>query len=89
MLNRNVQIINKLGLHARASSKLVELVNQFHCEIWLDKENKHANAKSIMSVMMLSASKGSLLSITTNGPDEEIAMEKVLELITNKFGENE
>ena len=89
MLNRTVEIINKLGLHARASSKLVELANQFQCEIWLNKENKHANAKSIMTVMMLSASKGSLVSITTNGQDEELAMEKIVELIANKFGENE
>lgn len=89
MLNKKVEIINKLGLHARASSKLVELANKFDSEIWLEKDNKKANAKSIMTVMMLAASKGSIVTITTTGTDEDEAMDEIITLIANKFGEQE
>ncbi|MFN8770834.1 MAG: HPr family phosphocarrier protein [Neisseriaceae bacterium] len=89
MLNKSVEIVNKLGLHARASSKLVELANKFSCNILLKKGDKVANAKSIMTVMMLSANKGSILDITTDGVDELDAMDKIVELISNKFGESE
>jgi phosphocarrier protein HPr len=87
MLNKEVKIINKLGLHARASAKLVELANKFESNIWLDKDGKKANAKSIMIVMMLAASYGSSLTITVDGADEAEALIAIEELINNKFGE--
>lgn len=87
MLNKEVKIINKLGLHARASAKLVELANKFKSNIWLDKDGKKANAKSIMIVMMLAASYGSSLTITIDGADEADALIAIEELINNKFGE--
>ena len=87
MLTFEIQIINKLGIHARASSKLVELANQFTSKIVIDKEGRTANAKSIMSVMMLSANFGSTINITIDGIDETLAMTKISELINNKFYE--
>lgn len=87
MINQQVTIINKLGLHARASSKLVQLAKGFESEIFVEKNGKRANAKSIMSLMMLAAAKGSVLTITANGKDEVHALSEVLELINNRFGE--
>ncbi len=87
MLIFDINIINKLGIHARASSKLVELANQFTSKIIIDKEGRTANAKSIMSVMMLSANWGSTIKITIEGADENLAMTKISELINNKFYE--
>ncbi|NHC06798.1 HPr family phosphocarrier protein [Azonexus fungiphilus] len=89
MLTRETQIINKLGLHARASAKLTQLAGKFACEVWMSKGSRRINAKSIMGVMMLAAGKGSTVTIETNGKDEAEAMEALLALIADYFGEGE
>jgi phosphocarrier protein HPr len=89
MLTRETQIINKLGLHARASAKLTQLAGKFECEVWMSKGTRRINAKSIMGVMMLAAGKGSTVSIETDGKDEAEAMEALLALIADYFGEGE
>ncbi len=90
MQQQEVEIINKLGLHARASSKLTQLASQFQCEVWITRNQRRVNAKSIMGVMMLAAGKGSKITIeTSNAPDEEAAMTALLALIADKFGEGE
>ena len=89
MQQREVEIVNKLGLHARASAKLTQLAGQHQCEVWLSRNGRRVNAKSIMGVMMLAAPKGSLVTIETSGPDEEEAMNGIVQLIADKFGESE
>ena len=89
MLQREVEIINKLGLHARASAKMTQLAGQFTSEIWVNRNGKRVNAKSIMGVMMLAAAKGSTINIETDGPDEEAAMTALTGLIADYFGEGE
>ncbi|WP_374347404.1 HPr family phosphocarrier protein [Chitinimonas sp.] len=89
MQQREVDIINKLGLHARASSKLTQLASRFKSEVWLSRNGKRVNAKSIMGVMMLAAAKGSRITIDTQGEDEEAAMAALVELIANRFDESE
>ncbi len=89
MLKQDVLIINKLGLHARASAKLTQLASQFPCEVWLSRNTRRINAKSIMGVMMLAAAKGSTISIETNGEQEEEAMTAIQALINDYFGEGE
>jgi phosphocarrier protein HPr len=89
MIKQEIQIINKLGLHARASTKLVQIANQYQSEIRLQKGNKLANAKSIMSVMMLAATNGSTLVISVDGIDEVPALDGIAALIADKFGESE
>ena len=89
MLQRDVEIINKLGLHARASAKLTQAAGQFQSAIWLTRNNRRVNAKSIMGVMMLAAAKGSTISIETEGDDEAAAMDALLALLNDKFGEGE
>ena len=89
MLKTPIKIINKLGLHARASAKLTQLANQFESDIWIEKSDKKVNAKSIMGVMMLAASEGSDITIITQGSDEEKAMNSIVDLINNYFGEGE
>ena len=89
MLQQEATIINKLGLHARASAKLTQLAGQFQCAIWLTRNGKRVNAKSIMGVMMLAAAKGSNIVIETDGPDEEAAMTALTDLIAGLFGEGE
>jgi phosphocarrier protein HPr len=89
MIKKQIEIINKLGLHARASSKLVSLANNYKSNILIAKDNKEANAKSIMAIMMLAANKGSIISIFVDGEDEADAIENICQLITNKFGEVE
>ncbi|PTR05725.1 phosphocarrier protein [Nitrosospira sp. Nsp5] len=86
---REIEIINKLGLHARASARLTQLASKFRCEVWLSRNDRRVNAKSIMGVMMLAASKGVILSIETNGTDETEAMQALVNLIEDYFGENE
>jgi len=81
--------VNKLGLHARASAKLTQLAGSFKCEVWLSRNGRRVNAKSIMGVMMLAAAKGSSLSIETDGPDEDEAMRALAQLIADRFGESE
>ncbi|MFA6120502.1 MAG: HPr family phosphocarrier protein [Sideroxydans sp.] len=89
MLNQEALIINKLGLHARASAKLTQLASQYPCEVWMSRNGKRINAKSIMGVMMLAAAKGTTVSIETNGEREEEAMTALLALINDYFGEGE
>ena len=89
MQNQEALIINKLGLHARASAKLTQLASQFPCEVWMTRNGKRINAKSIMGVMMLAAAKGTSVAIETNGEREEDAMTALLALINDYFGEGE
>lgn len=89
MLKQDALIINKLGLHARASAKLTQLASQFPCEVWLSRNTRRINAKSIMGVMMLAAAKGSTISIETNGEQEQQAMTAIVALIDDYFGEGE
>jgi phosphocarrier protein len=89
MLITSIKIINKLGLHARASAKLTQVANQFKSDIWIEKNNKKVNAKSIMGVMMLAASQGSDITITTEGSDEQDALNSIIALINDYFGEGE
>jgi phosphocarrier protein len=83
------EIVNKLGLHARASAKLTQLASSFPCEVWMERNKRRINAKSIMGVMMLAAGKGSKVTLETEGERAEEAMQAILSLISNKFGENE
>ena len=89
MIQTTTNISNKLGLHARASAKLTKLAGGFACDIWMSKGERRVNAKSIMGVMMLAAGMGSTVAIETSGPDEQPAMEALLALIADKFGEGE
>ncbi|WP_028875373.1 HPr family phosphocarrier protein [Tepidiphilus margaritifer] len=89
MPKAEVEIINKLGLHARASAKLTELASQFPCQIWISRNGRRVNAKSIMGVMMLAAAKGSKVEIETEGERADEALQAVVELIRNRFGEEE
>lgn len=89
MPKAEVEIINKLGLHARASAKLTELASQFPCEVWISRNGRRVNAKSIMGVMMLVAAKGSKVEIETEGERADAALQAVVELIRNRFGEEE
>ncbi len=89
MLITSTKIINKLGLHARASAKLTQVANQFESDIWIEKNDKKVNAKSIMGVMMLAASQGSDVTITTQGSDEKEALNSIVDLINDYFGEGE
>ncbi len=89
MQYKEVEILNKLGLHARASARLTQLASQFESEVWLSRNDRKVNAKSIMGVMMLAASKGVILGIETTGPDETEAMQALVNLIEDCFGESE
>jgi phosphocarrier protein len=89
MLQREVEIINKLGLHARASAKLTQVAGRFKANVWVSRNGRRVNAKSIMGVMMLAAAKGSTLVVETDGPDEAEAMDAVTQLIAGKFEEND
>ncbi len=89
MLLQDALIINKLGLHARASAKLTQLASQYPCEVWLSRNGRRINAKSIMGVMMLAAGKGSTITIEINGEQEQEAMHALVALIANYFGEGE
>jgi phosphocarrier protein HPr len=89
MASAEAPIINKLGLHARASAKLTQLASTFKSEIWLTRNSRRVNAKSIMGVMMLAAGKGSSVLIETNGADADAALKALQDLIANKFGEAE
>ena len=89
MIKNSTTISNKLGLHARASAKLTKLAGSFACEVWMAKGERRVNAKSIMGVMMLAAGLGSTVDIETDGADEQKAMDAILALIHDKFGEGE
>ncbi|MDD3352914.1 HPr family phosphocarrier protein [Zoogloea sp.] len=89
MPRQEAEIINKLGLHARASAKLTQTASAFQCEVWLERNGKRVNAKSIMGVMMLAAAKGTRITIDTTGSDADEAMTAILALINDYFGEGE
>ena len=89
MQQQEAEIINKLGLHARASAKLTQAAGTDASSVWLSRNGRRVNAKSIMGVMMLAAAKGSKVTIETDGPDESEAMKALLALIADRFGEGE
>ena len=89
MQTREIEIVNKLGLHARASSKLVQLANGFKSEILIDQHRRKTNAQSIISLMMLAPAKGNPIIVSCNGEDEVDALEKICQLFADKFNENE
>jgi len=89
MPEREIEIINKLGLHARASAKLTQTASGFPCEVWLSRSGRRINGKSIMGVMMLAAARGSTIKLETSGPEEDAAMAALVALIEDKFGEDE
>ena len=88
MLQQEAKIINKLGLHARASAKLTQLAARYKSDVWIARNGKRVNAKSIMGVMMLAAAKGTVISIETDGPDEQAAMQAITTLIADCFDES-
>jgi len=87
VLQRELEIVNKLGLHARASVKLTQTAAKFESEIWLTRNGKRVNAKSIMGVMMLAAARGSTVLLEVHGPDESRAVEALATLVAARFGE--
>ncbi len=89
MLQQEAEILNKLGLHARASAKLTQIAGNYASSVWLSRNGRRVNAKSIMGVMMLAAAKGSKIVIETDGPDESDAMQALRTLIADRFGEGE
>jgi phosphocarrier protein HPr len=89
MIKKNATISNKLGLHARASAKLTKLAGSFPCEVWMSRGERRVNAKSIMGVMMLAAGIGSEVTLETHGEREQEAMDALVSLIDDKFGEGE
>jgi phosphocarrier protein HPr len=89
MLQREVEIVNRLGLHARASAKLTQVAGQFKSNVWVSRNGRRVNAKSIMGVMMLAAAQGSRIMLETDGPDEDLAMQAVTQLIACRFEEEE
>jgi phosphocarrier protein HPr len=89
MIKKNATISNKLGLHARASAKLTKLAGSFPCEVWMSRGERRVNAKSIMGVMMLAAGIGSEVTLETHGEREQEAMDALVALINDKFGEGE
>ncbi len=89
MISRDIEIINKLGLHARASAKLTQLAAKFQSEVWMTRNQRRVNAKSIMGVMMLAAGKGSTVMLETEGPDEQECFDALVELTNARFGGSE
>jgi phosphocarrier protein HPr len=89
VLQRELEIVNKLGLHARASVKLTQTAGKFASEIWLTRNGRRVNAKSIMGVMMLAAARGTTVLLEIEGKDEESALQALTELVANRFGEPE
>ena len=89
MPQQDIEVVNKLGLHARASAKLTQLASRFKSEVHLSRNGRRVNAKSIMGVMMLAAAKGSTVTLETSGPDEDEALSAIVALFADKFGEGE
>ena len=89
MRQQEVEIVNKLGMHARASAKLTQLAAKYQCNVSLSRNGRKVNAKSIMGVMMLAAGKGSRITLETDGPDEGEAMDALVALIGDYFGEGQ
>ncbi len=89
MLKQEIEIINKLGLHARASSKFTQTASAFQSEVWVTRNGRRVNGKSIMGLMMLAAAQGSMIELETDGADEKEAMQALIDLINDYFGEGE
>ena len=89
MLKREITVSNRLGLHARASAKLTQAASRFQSGVWISRNGRRVNAKSIMGVMMLAAGLGSTVELEADGPDEEAAMTTIEALFNDKFGEGE
>ena len=89
MIQKELEIINKLGLHARASAKLTQLAGKYKSEVWMTFNNRRVNAKSIMGVMMLAAGKGSVVALEVDGDDEEQCVEALAGLFNDRFGEGQ
>lgn len=89
MIQQEIEIINKLGLHARASAKLTQLAVKYQSEVWMTRKQRRVNAKSIMGVMMLAAGKGSTVLLEADGADEQECLAALSALITQRFGEQE
>ena len=89
MPQRDIEIVNKLGLHARASAKLTQLAAKYQCDVVMSRNNRKVNAKSIMGVMMLAAGKGAKVVVEVDGPDETAAMDAIVALIGDYFGEGQ
>ena len=89
MPRQDANIINKLGLHARASAKLTQTASAYACDVWLERNGRRVNAKSIMGVMMLAAGKGSTITLTAEGTDAEAALDGLATLVAERFGEGE
>ena len=89
MAQSEAEIVNKLGLHARASAKLTQTASAFSAEVWLSRNGRRVNAKSIMGVMMLAAGKGSRIVIEAEGEDADTALAAIIRLIADRFGEEE
>jgi phosphocarrier protein len=87
MPQREVEIVNRLGLHARAAARLTEVAGRFRSSVWISRDGRRVNAKSIMGVMMLAAPKGARVLIETEGPDEDEALAAVTALVAERFGE--
>ena len=89
MQYKEVKILNKLGMHARASAKFTQLAARYRSDVWLSRNDRKVNAKSIMGVMMLAANQGAILGIETSGVDEVEALQSLVQLIEGRFGERE
>ena len=89
MPKAEIEIINKLGLHARASAKLTQLAGSYPCEVWMERNNRRINAKSIMGVMMLAAGKGAKVMVDCNGDRADEALQAITQLVADRFGEGE
>lgn len=89
MIQQEIEIVNKLGLHARASAKLTQLAGKYKSEVWLTRNSRRVNGKSIMGVMMLAAGKGSKVMLETDGEQEQECFDAILALVNDKFGEGE
>jgi phosphocarrier protein len=89
MPHREVEIQNKLGLHARAAAKLTQTAGKFAADVWLSRNGRRVNAKSVMGVMMLAAGRGSRIAIETQGADAEAALEAIAALVDDRFGDGE
>ena len=89
MASVDVQVVNKLGLHARASAKLTQVASRFKCEVWLSRNGRRVNAKSIMGVMMLAAGQGTTVLLEAKGDDADAAIAAIAKLVADRFGESE
>jgi phosphocarrier protein HPr len=89
MIQRDLEIVNKLGLHARASAKFTQLAAKYKCEVYLTRNARRINGKSIMGVMMLAAGKGAKVTLECDGPEEQECIDGLTALINDKFGEGE